>query len=153
VAPLNSPRGRPDRDLDAPSADRLRTASRIIALCALVAGCSAAPPRAETLTIWKPLGSWSGTALQQTDAFISDTGELRITWEARSTSDVPGSIRIAVHSAVSGRQLEVVVDHRGPGRDVAYFSEDPRSFFLVIEPSAVAWSVEVAEGVAATRQR
>jgi hypothetical protein len=131
----------------------VRTASRRIALCAVLAGCSPAQPPAETLTIWKPLGSWSGTALQQTGAFISDTGELRITWEARNTSDMPGSIRIAVHSAVSGRQLDVVVDRRGPGRDVAYFSEDPRSFFLVIEPSAVAWSVDVAEGVAASRQR
>ena len=96
---------------------------------------------------------WSGTAVQQTEAFISDTGELRITWEARNTSASPGSLRIAVHSAVSGRLLEVVVDHRGAGRDVAYFNEDPRDFFLVIEPAAVAWSVEVAEGVAAIRQR
>ena len=123
------------------------------ALCSLVAGCSPAPPPPETLTVWKPLGSWSGTAVQQTDAFISDTGELRIAWEARQTSDKPGSLRIAVHSAVSGRLLDVAVDHRGAGKAVAYFNEDPRSFFLVIEPVDVAWSVEVAEGVAATRQR
>ena len=122
-------------------------------LCTPVAGCSPAPPAAEPLTIWKPLGSWSGAALQQTDAFISDTGELRIAWEARNTSASPGSLRIAVHSAVSGRELGVVVEHRGAGKDIAYFNEDPRSFFLVIEPEALAWSVEVAEGVAATRQR
>jgi hypothetical protein len=148
--------GNPSR-LPAPAAihspHRLRAIMAIAGLCAQVAGCSTAPPPAESLTVWKPLGSWSGTAVQQTDAFISDTGELRITWEARETSASPGTLRIAVHSAVSGRLLEVVVDHRGAGKDVAYFNEDPRSFFLVIEPTAVAWSVDVAEGVAATKKR
>jgi hypothetical protein len=131
----------------------VRLAVFIVAVCGPAGACSPAAPPPETLTVWKPLGSWSGTAVQQTDAFISDTGELRITWEARSTSGAPGSLRIAVHSAVSGRELGVVVDHRGTGKDVAYFNEDPRSFFLVIEPTSVAWLVEVAEGVAATRQR
>jgi hypothetical protein len=40
-----------------------------------------------------------------------------------------------------------------PGKRRRLFLEDPRSFSLVIEPADVAWSIEVAEGVADTRQR
>ncbi|MGQ0732079.1 MAG: hypothetical protein ACT4QD_00310, partial [Acidobacteriota bacterium] len=65
----------------------------------------------------------------------------------------PPSLRIAVHSAVSGRLLEEVLDHHGPGKSVVYFNEDPRSFVLVIEPASVEWTVDVAEGVAGTRRR
>lgn len=105
------------------------------------------------MTVWRPLGTWSGTALLQTEAFISDTGLLRITWEARKASTPEaGTLRISVHSAVSGRLLVVAVDHDGAGRDVKYVAEDPRSFFLVIESTNVDWSVEVAEGIAATRR-
>jgi len=39
------------------------------------------------------------------------------------------------------------VDHIGVGRDVAYVSEDPRAFFLVIESSGIDWAVSVEEGV------
>jgi hypothetical protein len=45
----------------------------------------------------------------------------------------------------------LAVEHRGPGRDVAYVNEDPREFFLVIESTGLEWSVEVAEGIPATK--
>jgi hypothetical protein len=39
------------------------------------------------------------------------------------------------------------VDHKGEGSGVAYVTEDPRQFFLVIESSGVDWNVWVEEGV------
>ncbi len=77
---------------------------------------------------------------------------LRVAWEARNeaASNV-GSLRVSVHSAVSGRLLALAVDHRGVGRDTAYVYEDPRAFYLVIESANLDWSVEVAEGIPATR--
>jgi hypothetical protein len=99
--------------------------------------------------VWRPLGSWSGRALLQTDAFISDTGLLRVTWKARDDASTErGTLRISLHSDVSGRLLSNVVEHRGAGADVAYVNEDPRAFFLVIESKNLEWSVEVAEGLA-----
>jgi hypothetical protein len=121
----------------------------------LIAACASPPaPPAQEITIWRKLGAWSGRGLLQADAFISDTGQLRITWEARDAagSGPPGTLRITLHSAVSGRPLAVAVDQRGSGRDIAYVTEDPRSFYLVIEATNLDWSVEVAEGIPAIRK-
>jgi hypothetical protein len=123
----------------------------VVALVCASCARASAPP-AQEITVWRPLGAWSGRALLQTDPFLSNTGLLRVTWQARpaSASD-SGTLRISLHSDVSGRRLAVVVEHRGAGGDVAYVNEDPRAFFLVIEATGLEWSVDVAEGVAATR--
>jgi len=119
-----------------------------------VACGGAAPRRGDDVTIWESRGRWSGRALLQTDPFISTTGLLRVTWEARSTqSGNDATFTIVLHSDVSGRSLAPVVEQRGPGGGVKYVSEDPRSFFLVIDGRGVDWSVDVAEGLPATRAR
>ena len=126
----------------------------LIALSVIVPSCrEVAKPAATTeMVAWKPLGSWSGHGVMQTEAFISDTGSLRITWETRNEA-VPGKgvFTVALHSGVSGRPLLDAVSHQGPGRAVAYVTEDPREFFLVIESLNLDWSVSVDEGFPATR--
>ena len=114
---------------------------------------SHSPPRPEDITVWQPRGHWSGRDVLQTDPFISTTGLLRVTWEARPlpASGTPGTLRIILHSDVSGRSLTPVVEHSGSGSGVKYVTEDPRSFFFVIESKDLEWSVAVAEGIAATR--
>jgi hypothetical protein len=91
--------------------------------------------------------------LLQTDAFISTSGLLRVTWDARAASRGAGALRIVLHSDVSGRSLAIVVEHDGPGSGIQYVTEDPRSFFLVIDSHGLEWSVEVAEGIAASVTR
>jgi len=44
--------------------------------------------------------------------------------------------------------LQEAVEHRGDGRGVAYVTEDPRLYHLVIESSGVDWSIAVEEAVA-----
>jgi hypothetical protein len=125
----------------------------ILAFGAILAGCrEQSKPPSTDIVAWKPLGSWSGHGVMQTEAFISDTGSLRITWETRNEA-VPGKgvFTVALHSGVSGRPLLDAVSHQGPGRDVAYVTEDPREFFLVIESLNLDWSVSVDEGFPATR--
>jgi hypothetical protein len=79
---------------------------------------------------------------------------LRVTWDTRNLSATTGgTLHIVLHSDVSGRSLTPVVEQEGPGGGVRYVTEDPRSFFLLIEASGLEWSVEVAEGVAATRAK
>jgi hypothetical protein len=132
---------------------RLRRSLLAALTLSVLAACTGPPPSVEELTVWQPRGKWTGRAGQQTDPFISTTGQLRITWEARSVSGAnTGAFRIVLHSDVSGRPLLVAVDRRGPGKDVTYVTEDPRSFFLVIESDGLDWSVEIAEGIPARRR-
>ena len=129
-------------------------ASRLIVLLALptVLACgSKSQPAPQETIVWRPLGKWSGHDLMQTEAFISDSGSLRIDWEApNETTPGQGALKITLHSGVSGRSLVEAVDHKGTGRDVAYVSEDPREFFLVIDASNLEWTVAVSEAVTAT---
>ena len=86
----------------------------------------------------------------QTEAFISDSGSLRITWETTNERVAgQGLFTVTLHSGVSGRPLLEAVKHSGAGRDVAYVTEDPREFFLVIDASNLDWTVAVSEAVPA----
>jgi hypothetical protein len=76
------------------------------------------------------------------------SGQWRIRWEASGhEASTAGTFRVIVHSNVSGRFVEVAVEHQGAGSGLAYVSEDPRQFFLDIESSGVDWKVAVEEGV------
>jgi len=57
------------------------------------------------------------------------------------------AIHARVLSSFADSPLLVAVDRHGPGHDVAYVTEDPRPFFLVIESENLDWSVEVDEGL------
>jgi hypothetical protein len=98
--------------------------------------------------IWHKLGEWSGAGNLQTETFTCDSGGLRLRWETRSEAR-PGAGRftLSVHSAVSGRPLDTPVDHRGVGRDTAYFSDDPRIMYVVVESKDIEWSFIVDEAV------
>ncbi len=124
----------------------------IVASAWLVGACRANPPAAsKNVVVWRNLGSWTGRAPLQTESFVSDTGMLRIRWEAKDggSPGAPGSLKVTLHSAVSGRPLVVAVDVRGTGRNTEYIGEDPRDFFLVVDAARLEWSVVVEEGVRA----
>ena len=118
----------------------------------LPSACRDAPPHAgEPVVVWRSLGFWSGRGSMQTDAFISDTGSMRLRWETRNES-APGAgyFRVTVHSDVSGRSLVDAVDVKGVGGATAYVTEDPRPFFLAVESANLDWSVTAEEAVSAT---
>jgi hypothetical protein len=52
-----------------------------------------------------------------------------------------------VHSAVSGRPLQEAVEHHGDGHGVAYVTEDPRLYHLVVDSGGVDWYIAVEEAV------
>jgi hypothetical protein len=133
------------------SAIRVRRLAVLGAAVFAVSCRDAAPPAGEASVVWRPLGSWSGRGSMQTDAFISDSGSLRLRWETKNES-APGAgfFRVTVHSDVSGRPLVLAVDVRGAGGATAYVSEDPRPFFLAVESAHLDWSVAAEEPVAAT---
>ena len=126
-------------------------------MTALVAGCRAEPapaPGAKQATgadevIWARLGAWSGAKSLQTESFTSDTGAFRMAWETRAGKDPgAGTFLLTLHSAISGRPLQVVVDHRGLGAATAYVNDDPRIFFAVVDASNLEWSFTVDEAIA-----
>ena len=145
---------------------RLRPGARVsIAAAALMtlivsaSACDAPPARAAqapAVTTWRPLGQWSGTGSRQTESFDVVSGALRLQWDARpssaTTGSAPGHFRVALHSAISGRPLQVVVDSVSPASGTVHIADDPRTSYLVIEAEGVAWTVALDQATA-TRVR
>jgi hypothetical protein len=99
-----------------------------------------------TSVVWRRVGAWQGTGTQTLGDVNSETGRFRITWEARDERPAgAGTFRLTVRSAISGRNLEVVVDHRGVGSGVATFADGPRIYDFIVDSSNVAWSFTVEE--------
>ncbi len=114
-------------------------------------GCrsrSAQPAASQKQTVaWRRLGAWSGRGNKQTESFTSDTGTLRIHWETTGAGGPGGAFRLTAHSAISGRPLQQVVDHRGTGSGLGYVQQDPHIFYLVVESDQLAWSIVVEEAM------
>jgi hypothetical protein len=111
-----------------------------------------AHPAGETpkqVVVWRAIGSWSGHGNRQTESFTSDTGALRIRWTA-NRGEPAGAFRLTAHSAISGRLLEQVIDHRGPGSGVGFVNQDPHVFYLMVESDRLDWTFSVEEGIAGT---
>jgi hypothetical protein len=101
--------------------------------------------------IWERAGSWSGRGNLETNSFPSSSGYLRFTWEtSNETTPGEGRFKLILGSSISGRAIMAVVDSKGTGRDVAYVSEEARTFYVKIESAHVDWKVTVDEGFSAT---
>jgi hypothetical protein len=97
---------------------------------------------------WRPIGSWSGRGSTQTDSFNIESTQWRIKWETKgAASPAAGSFHLVVNSAVSGRPIQDAVTQQGNGHGVAYVTEDPRLYHLVIDSGGVDWSIAVEEAV------
>lgn len=105
-----------------------------------------APPASRT--VWHGLGTWSGSGDRQTESFDVTTGALRLAWQTQGESTrEQGRLRVALHSSISGRPLETIVDAHGAGAGTAYVAADPRVAYLLIESEALDWRVTLEEGV------
>ena len=89
----------------------------------------------------------------QTESFTSESGELRVRWRtARETRTGQGVFRLTAHSAISGRPLQLAVDHRGIGQGTSFVDQDPHVFYMVVEADNLDWSFTVEEAVAVALQ-
>ena len=101
--------------------------------------------------IWERAGSWSGRGDMETNSFPASSGYLRFTWEtSNETKPGEGRFKLSLGSSISGRVIQVVVDSKGARRDVAYVSEEARTFYLKVESAHEDWKVTVDEGFSAT---
>lgn len=129
----------------------------LIALLALSVACDGREAPASRVaagspaprTVWHSLGSWSDRGSRQTESFDVTTGSLRLTWQTtgEATSDA-GHFRASLHSAISGRALQTIVDTTGNGSDSVRVAIEPHVAYLQIESEGLDWRVSLEEAVA-----
>jgi hypothetical protein len=120
----------------------------ILLLVTVVAGCDRqAVPTQQSIATVRSLGTWEGSG-NRTIGITSDSGRFRVKWETREGALPGGSFRLTVHSAVSGRPIQVIADHQGAGGATVDFADDPRPYNLMIDSAGVQWLVSVDEIVA-----
>jgi hypothetical protein len=133
-----------------PKAQRLKPKACVLALVLTSAVACHAPTekKREPEVAWHHIGTWSGVGNIQTESFESNTGSLRVQWKtANETAPGKGTFRLAFHSSISGRELQVAVDRTGTGADTAYVQQDPHVFFAKVESANLEWSFTVDEAV------
>lgn len=121
----------------------------LLALLIATSACSNPPKAAPTSDVsWHRLGEWHGVGDVQTESFESSTGSLRVQWKTTNeTAPGKGTFRLAFHSSISGRELQLAVDRKGIGSDTAYVQQDPHVFFAKVESANLEWSFTVDEAV------
>jgi hypothetical protein len=122
--------------------------SFVIALWLLALGaCQGETPQPaqERTAVVRPLGTWHGRG-SQTIGVVSESGRLHVTWQTSNASPSgSGQFRLALHSAVSGRPLQLLVDQRGEARGSADVADDPRAYNFMVDSADVDWSFTVEE--------
>jgi len=114
----------------------------------LVACGGQAPPPIRPTAVTRSLGVWQGTG-SQTIGVVSESGRMRVWWQtAHERAPGAGTFRLALHSAVSGRPIQLITDSRGEGRGTVEVADDPRPYNFMVESANLDWSFGVDEIVA-----
>jgi hypothetical protein len=112
-----------------------------------LSGCRTAPSEPKQIVnVTRPVGSWSGRGTATVGDIPSETGRFHIVWE--TTNESPrgsGTFKLTMRSAISGRPLQLVADHKGVGTGTAEYDEGPRTYDFLVESSNVDWSFRVEE--------
>ena len=118
-------------------------------VCFVVAfsGCAPKPSEPkEIVSVTRPVGSWKGRGTATVGDIPSETGRFRIVWETSNESPAgAGTFKLTMRSAISGRPLQLVVDHKGVGTGTAEYDEGPRTYDFLVESANVDWSFRVEE--------
>jgi hypothetical protein len=121
--------------------------------------CEAPPARAAQVppaaTTWRSLGQWAGTGSRQTESFDVASGALRLQWSTAVTAAPGGAPRFkaSLYSAISGRPLQVIVEHQGAGAGTVHLADDPRVSYLVLDADGVSWTATLDEATALASAR
>lgn len=126
-----------------------------VAVAALGLGCrgdrpghAAAPPAAVAIT-WREVGTWSGRIGRQTESFEVSPAAMRLRWQTRSeTAAGAGRLTVTLHSAVSGRPLQTIVEATGVGSATVMVAEEPRWCHFVIDAQNVDYWMTLEQGYA-----
>jgi hypothetical protein len=73
---------------------------------------------------------------------------MRLTWEAVQEGALRvNHFRVSLHSAISGRPLQTIVDTQEAGADTVDLAANPRVAYLLIESEQIRWRVTLEEAV------
>ncbi len=110
-------------------------------------GAVHATPPAETK--WREIGTWSGRLSQQTESFEVSLTPMRLRWHTKNeTTPGAGRFTVTLHSAVSGRPIQTLVEASGIGSATVAVADEPRWSHLVIDAVDVDWQVTLDQAVA-----
>lgn len=125
----------------------------VLAVTVLTGACqdrSAPPAPVQTPAAeieWREIGSWSGRGNRQTESFEVSPFAMRLRWQTtRETSPGAGHLTVSLHSAVSGRWLQTIVDARGVASASVNVNDEQRWCHLVIEAQDVDWQMTLEQG-------
>jgi hypothetical protein len=113
----------------------------------VVNGCSGRPSEPQPIVaVTRPVGSWQGRGTATVGDVPSETGRFRIMWQTSNESPAgAGTFKLTLRSAISGRTLGIVADHKGVGAGTAEYDEGPRTYDFLVESTNVDWSFKVEE--------
>jgi hypothetical protein len=98
------------------------------------------------VAVTRPVGSWAGRGTATVGDIPSETGRFRITWETKNESPAgAGTFKLTLRSAISGRTIGVVADHKGVGTGTSEFDDGPRTYDFLVESANVDWKFAVEE--------
>ena len=119
----------------------------------LCTSCSTPTPgEPETVAVIRSLGTFSGRG-SQTIGVVSESGHLRVSWETSNEQPAgAGTFRLALHSGVSGRPIELITEQRGNVRGTRDVTDDPRPYNLMVDSAHLDWTFTVEEIVSARRR-
>jgi len=114
---------------------------------AFALGCAQKPTEAQPIvSVTRPVGSWQGRGTATVGDIPSETGRFRITWETSNESPAgAGRFKLTLRSAISGRTIGIVADHKGTGTGTAEYDEGPRTYDFLVESANVDWKFRVEE--------
>jgi hypothetical protein len=119
----------------------------VIALAICLASCSPSPSEPQDIAaVTREVGVWQGRGTATVGDVPSETGRFRIHWETTNESPAgAGTFKLTMRSAISGRPLQLVVDHKGVGAGTADFDEGPRTYDFLVESVNLDWKFRVDE--------
>jgi hypothetical protein len=111
------------------------------------AGCTQKPSEPQPIvSVTRPVGSWQGRGTATVGDIPSETGRFRILWETSNESPSgSGRFKLTLRSAISGRTLGIVADHKGIGAGTEEYDEGPRTYDFLVESANVDWKFRVEE--------
>ncbi len=117
----------------------------VLAIC--LASCSPKPSTPQDIvSVTRQVGSWQGHGTATVGDIPSETGQFKIIWETSNESPAgAGTFKLTMRSAISGRTLQVVADHRGVGTGTVNYDEGPRTYDFLVESANLDWKFRVDE--------
>ena len=113
----------------------------------VASSCTQKPSEPQPIVaVTRPVGSWQGRGTATVGDIPSETGRFRIVWETSNESPAgAGTFKLTLRSAISGRTLGIVADHKGAGSGTAEYDEGPRTYDFLVESAHVDWKFRVEE--------